>query len=103
MSAKAVVRTDWHAYVLSMHKQNPLRITKAITLTELAPSPYFSIINVHLVDINVFSRFDEIPSLPVPDNKKKPKRRRRTDGRKDRWTEVVFSGMTLLNERAQYT
>ena len=37
---------------------------RAITLTELAPSPYFSIINVHLVDINVFANFDEIPSLP---------------------------------------
>ena len=36
-------------------------------LIELAPSPYFSItcINVHLVDINVFAKFDEIPSLPV--------------------------------------
>ena len=48
-----------------MHKQNPLRITKGITLTELALSPYFSIINVYLEDINVFARFDEIPSLPV--------------------------------------
>ena len=29
-------------------------LQKAITLKELAPSPYFSIINVHFVDINVF-------------------------------------------------
>ena len=36
-------------------------LQRAITLTELAPSPYFSIINVHLVDINVFSKSDEIP------------------------------------------
>ena len=43
------------------------RITKGNNLIELAPSPYFSItcINVHLVDINVFAKFDEIPSLPV--------------------------------------
>ena len=40
-------------------------LQRAITLTELAPSPYFSIINVHHVDINVFAKFDEIPSLPV--------------------------------------
>ena len=26
---------------------------RAITVTEIAPGPYFSIINVHLVDINV--------------------------------------------------
>ena len=37
----------------------------AIPLTELAPSPYFSIIDVHLVDISVFAKSDEIPSLPV--------------------------------------
>ena len=35
-----------------------------MTLKELDPSPYFSIINVHLVGINVFAKFYEIPSLP---------------------------------------
>ena len=35
-------------------------IRRAITLIELDPSPYFSIINVHLVDIKVFAKFDEI-------------------------------------------
>ena len=48
-------------------------LQRAITLTELAPSPYFSIINVHLVDINVFAKSDEIPSLPVQVIKEKPK------------------------------
>ena len=38
-------------------------LQRAITLTELAPIPYFSIINVHLVDINVFTKFDEIQSF----------------------------------------
>ena len=38
-----------------------------LTLKELAHSPYFSIINVHLVDINVFAKFYEIPSLPFQD------------------------------------
>ena len=40
---KAVVQVDFPSYALSMHKQNPLRITKAITVTELTPSPYVSI------------------------------------------------------------
>ena len=39
-------------------------LQRALTLTELAPSPYFSIINVHLVDINMFAKSDEIQSLP---------------------------------------
>ena len=46
-----------------------------LLLTELAPRPYFSIINVHLVDINVFAKSDEIPSLPVQVIKEKPKSR----------------------------
>ena len=48
-------------------------LQRAITLTELAPSPYFSIINIHLEDINVFAKVDEIPSLPVQDIKEKTK------------------------------
>ena len=48
-------------------KQNVVdkELQRAITLTELALSPYFSIINDHLVVINVFTKFNEIPSLPV--------------------------------------
>ena len=38
-------------------------LKRAITI-ELAPS-LFSIINVHLVDINVSAKCNEIPSLPV--------------------------------------
>ena len=48
-------------------------LLRTITLTELAPSPYFSIINVHLVDINLFTKFDEITSLPVQVIKENPK------------------------------
>ena len=57
-------------------------LQRAITLTELAPSPYFSITNVHLVDINVFAKSDEIPSLPVQVIKEKLKccRQRITKG-----------------------
>ena len=50
-------------------------LQREITLTELAHSPYFSIINVHLVDINVFAKFYKIPSLPFQDTEK-PKRHR---------------------------
>ena len=48
-------------------------LQRSITLKEFAPSPYFSIINVHLVDINVFAKSDKIPPLPVQVIKEKPK------------------------------
>ena len=38
-------------------------LQRAITLTELAPSPFYSNTNVNLVNINVFANSDEIPSL----------------------------------------
>ena len=50
-----------------MHEE----LQREITLTELAPSPFYSNTNVHLVDIEVFAKFDEIPSLPVEDIKDK--------------------------------
>ena len=55
-------------------------LQRAITLKELAPSPYFSVLNVHLVVINVFAKCYEIPSLPFQDIEKS-KCRRWTDGR----------------------
>ena len=39
-------------YALSMHKQNPLRITKGNNSKRIGPWPYFPIINVHLVDMS---------------------------------------------------
>ena len=52
-----VIKEKPKCWVLRLKKGN-------ITLKELAPRPYFSIINVYLVDINVFAKFYEIPSLP---------------------------------------
>ena len=58
-------------------KTDRLRITKGNNSKRIGP--YFSIINVHLVDINVFAKFYEIPSLPFQDIEK-PKRRGRING-----------------------
>ena len=41
------------------------RIIKGNNSNRIGPFPYLSITNVHLVDINVFAKSDEIPSLPV--------------------------------------
>ena len=56
-----------------------LKLTKGNNSKRIGPSPYFSIINVHLVDINVFAKFYEIPSLPFQDIEK-PKHRGQTNG-----------------------
>ena len=42
-------------------------------LSELAPNPFYSNTNVHLVNSNVIAKFDEIVSLPVQVIKEKPK------------------------------
>ena len=68
-----MVQVDFPAYALSMHKQNTLTITKGNNSNSIGPCPFYSITNVHLVDINVFAKFDEIPWLPVLDIKEKPK------------------------------
>ena len=80
-----------------MHSQNLMKFNHCLfkllrkTQTqELAPSHYFSIINAHLVDINMFTKFYEIPSLPFKDIEK-PKRLERTDGGTDGRTDVKKS------------
>ena len=46
----------------------------------MAPDPYFYIIIICPVDMNVYARFDEIPSITLEDIKK-TKRYGRTDAR----------------------
>ena len=58
-----------HVHHLCINKIHS-ELRRAITLTELIPSPSFSITNVYLVDINAFANFDEIPSMPVQDIEK---------------------------------
>ena len=50
-----------------MHIQKPLK--REITLIELASSPYSLIINICVVYMNVFARFDAIPSMTLQDIK----------------------------------
>ena len=57
-----------------------LKNSKGSNSKRMDPSPFSSIINVHLEDINMFVKFYEIPSLPFQDVEKL-KRCGRTDGR----------------------
>ena len=56
-----------------MHKQNALKLQRAVTLQNWPLAFFYSNTNVHFVDFNMFAKFDEIPSLPVQDIKEKPK------------------------------
>ena len=81
MCLQNLIQVHHCLFKLLRKKQNVtdrLRITKGNN-KKLAPSPYFSIINVHLMDINVFAKFHEIPSLPFQDIEKL-KHCRWTDG-----------------------
>ena len=51
-------------------------LQRAVTLQNWSLALIFFIINVHLVDINVSAKSDEIPSLPVQVIKEKPKLQR---------------------------
>ena len=66
---------DYCLFKIFKKNQNVVdkELKRAITVIEFAPSPYFSVINVHLVDINVFAKSDEIPSLLIQVTKEKPK------------------------------
>ena len=63
-----------HMHYLCILNKMHYELQRAITLIEMAPGPFYSNTNVHLVDISVFAKFDEIPSLPVQDIKEKLKR-----------------------------
>ena len=63
-----------------IHK--PLRITKGNNSHRNGPSSCLFIIIIYPVDMNVYARFDEIPSITLKDIKK-TKRYGRMDGRMD--------------------
>ena len=46
-----------------------LELQREITPIELAPGPYFFIRSICLIDMNMFSSFDEIPTMTLQDIK----------------------------------
>ena len=63
-----------------MYIHKPLRITKGNNSHRNGPSSCLFIIIINPVDMNVYARFDEIPSITLKDIKK-TKRYGRMDGR----------------------
>ena len=72
--------------ILFMYIHKPLRITKENNSHRNGPSSLLFIIIICPVDMNVYARFDEIPSITLKDIKKTKRYGRmdaRTDGRMD--------------------
>ena len=69
-----------------MYIHKPLRITKGNNSHRNGPSSLLFIIIICPLDMNVYARFDEIPSITLKDIKK-TKRYRRMDARTDGWTD----------------
>ena len=69
MCMQSLMKFHHCLFKIFRRKQNvrDKELQSAITLTKLAPSPFYYNTNVQLVDINVFARFDEIPTLSVQD------------------------------------
>ena len=72
MCSQSLMKFHHCLFKILRKKQNVVdnELQRSITVTELAPSPYFVIINVHLVAISVFAKFYEILSLPFQDIEK---------------------------------
>ena len=61
--SKAVVGVDRPIKALSIHIQKPLIITKGNNSHRI--SPYFFVISICHVNMNVYTRFDEILSMTL--------------------------------------
>ena len=69
-----------------MYIHKPLRITKGKNSHRNGPSSLLFIIVICPSDMDVYARFDEIPSITLKDIKK-TKHYRRMDARTDGWTD----------------
>ena len=73
---------DYNEISIQPYVKSHLELIREITLTELAPSPYFYVQSICLAYMNMFTRFDENPAMTLQDTKV-TKHYRRTHGRTD--------------------
>ena len=72
----------YNSISIKTYIKSHLKLQREITLIELAPSPYFFVLNICLAYMNMFARFDENPAMSLQVIKK-TKRYGQTDGRTD--------------------
>ena len=85
-----------------MYIRKPLRITKGNDSHGNGPSSLLFIIIICPVDMNVYAKFDEIPSI-TPKDIKKTKRYGRTDARTDVPTFIFFLSILHVNKVSNNT
>ena len=75
---------DYNSTRINPYIKSHLELQRKIhvTLIELAPSPYFFVLSICLVYIDMFAKFDEIPAMTLQDIKE-TKRYGRTDAQTD--------------------
>ena len=70
----------YNSISIKSYIKSHLELQREITLIELAPSPYFFILNICLAYMNMFARFDENPAMTLQVIKKQNVTDRRTHG-----------------------
>ena len=85
MTSKAVVGVDrpcmaYNSISIKPYIKSHLELQREITLIELAPSPYFFVLSICHVYMNMFAMFDENPAMTLQDIKE-TKRYGRTHAR----------------------
>ena len=76
---------DYNSISIKPFIKSHLELQMEITVIELAPSPYFFIQSICLAYINMFARFNENPTMTLPDIEE-TKRYGRTHGQMDTQT-----------------
>ena len=60
---------DYNSISIKPYIKTYLELQREITLTELAPSPFFFVLSICLAYMNMFARFDESPAMTLQDIK----------------------------------
>ena len=60
---------DHNSISIKPYIKSHLELQREITLIELAPGPYFSVLSICLAYMNMFARFDENPAFTLQDIK----------------------------------
>ena len=60
---------DYNSISINPYIKSHLELQREITLIELAPSPYFFVLSICLVYLNMFAKFDDIPAMTLQDIK----------------------------------
>ena len=90
---------DNNSISINPNIKSHLELQRVITLIEFAPSPYFFVLSICLVYMNMFARFDENTAMTLQDIKgnKTLRADARTDARTDNMKTVYHKQRTQVS------